>query len=113
MEIKYGDIVRTRRKSCRTCLTLIYQVPCEVDASLATHLSRLGSLKFDLNVVKLFRIDVANNYSVKTKLGSTLISLALPKHLGDTDIQNNQNKLMFEDGLIAWLEARLEIDIVK
>lgn len=113
MEIKYGSIVKMRKKACKTCFTLVYNVPCEVDASLANYLTSLGTPKYDLNTVKLFRIKTADNYALKTRLKSTVINLSLPKELQNTNIENNTKKLEFEEGLIKWLESKLQIKIVR
>lgn len=113
MELKYGDVVKMRRKSCRKCFTLVYHVSCKVDGSLADYLISLGSPKFDLNTVKLFRIETEDQYAVKTRLGRNDIQLALPKELENTNIENNTRKLEFEEGLVKWLESKLNVTIVK
>lgn len=113
MEIKYGNIVKMRQKTCKSCFTLIYHIPCEVDASLANYLTNFGTPKYDLNKVKLFRIMTADNYTLKTRLKSTVINLSLPKELQNTNIQNNTRKQEFEEGLTKWLENKMQIKIVR
>lgn len=113
MEIKYGSIIRTQQKACKTCFTLTYYIPCEVESNLASYLVSFGSPKFDLNTVKLFKIETEDDYIIKTRLGSTLINLSFPKNLEGTNIVNNFRKIEFEAGIIKWLENKLDIKIIK
>jgi len=112
VEVKYADIVSVRRKICKTCFTLIYHFPCEVDANIAGHLSDFGPSKYgDLNKIKLLRISTKDGYNIKSRVGDTSVKFMLPKELQNTDISDNDRKKSFENGLVSWLESKLDIKI--
>jgi len=113
VKIKYSDVVKMSRKSCKTCLTLIYTMPCEVDRALVGYMSPFGESKFDLKVVSLLHIESDDNYTIRSKIGRMAVSLSIPKRFEKFDLDLKTRKPEFEQCLVKWLENKLDISIVR
>lgn len=112
-ELKYSDVIKVKRKSCNTCLTLIYSFPCEIDKSITGYMTAFGKSKYDLNTISLIQIEGDDAYAIRGKLKQTALSFSIPKRFEDQNLNEKTRRPEFERCLIKWIENKLNIKILK
>lgn len=109
--VDFNDVVKTRKVSCKTCLSLWYTLPCRLDEDLITYLSNFGKPVYPIKTVKLLRINSKDGYKIDGKVGKNAIKFALPKHLEKKNLDKASRKLEFEKCLKEWMTNKLDITI--
>ena len=113
MDIKFTDIIHLTRSSCKKCVSIIYEVPCPIDAKLPEHLTNFGEPVYDINKGNYLKIATNDGHTVEAKLGRGYIKFGMPKHLENTDLNITTRKLEFEKSIISWIEDLLKINIIR
>ena len=109
MIIKFVDIVKFTIKSCDTCFTLKYFIPCELEKDISGYLVNFDKPKFDLNTISLLDIETVDGYKIKGRLGDIYIKFGIPKEFEDKPEQSRKKE--FEDSLANWIASKLKITI--
>jgi hypothetical protein len=109
MIIKFTDIVKVSMKKCKTCFTLRYLIPCELEKDIVKYLANFDQPKFDLDTVSLLDIETSDDYKIKGRLGSVYIKFGIPKEFKNKLEQSRKKE--FEDSLAEWLGSKLQITI--
>ena len=109
--MRFLDAVKLRTTGCKKCFTATYELPCCIDVSIVSYLSKFGKPSYNLNIVKLLKITDKNGLKIEGKLNTKVIKLSFPK----TKIENihlNPIKISFEKALAAWVSNILGIEII-
>lgn len=107
----FNDVVKTRKVSCKTCLSLWYILPCRLDEEVISYFSKFGEPVYPIKSVKLLRINSKDGYKIEGKIGKNAIKFALPKHLEKQNLNKVSRKLEFEQYLKEWMTNKLDIII--
>lgn len=112
MDIRFEEIVKTTRASCKDCFTLIYSLPCELDDNIASYMSSFGKPKYDLKTISLIHIESLDEYAIKGRIKNTYIKFSLPKKFEASDDISDSRKKEFESNIAKWLENKLQVSII-
>lgn len=113
MQIHFNSIITFTRSSCKKCVALVYEVPCEVSKTLAKHLTNFGKPVYDLDTTALLKIKTDDDHTIETRIGRTYIKFGMPKSLEGTKLDETTRKLEFEESIRKWIEEALQIKITK
>jgi len=109
--MKFSEVVKTERTSCKVCFSILYTLPCQVDRDIPGYLKGFGEPLYPLKSVKLLRIDGKDGYKIESKVGKNLIKFAIPKTLENSNLNENERKIEFEKCLADWMTNKLDITI--
>lgn len=104
--MKFKDLVKITLKPCKTCFTLIYTFPCEIDKQFVTYMKSFGKSKYDLKKTGLVDI-VKDGYTIRTRLGRYAVGFSMPKKFEKLDYNSLSRKPEFDKNLAEWLGKKL------
>jgi hypothetical protein len=109
MMVKFADVVKTKTGGCPKCFSVTYSLPYNIDAELAEFLIGFGKPVYDLNAIKVLRINAANGFHIEGRLGAKQIKLVMPKKYEKRG--QIQERDEFERNLADWLTKKLDITV--
>ena len=109
MRVKFADVVKTKTGGCPKCFSITYTLPYNIDKDLADFLAGFGSPVYDLNAIKVLRINAANGLHIEGRVGAKSIKLVMPKKYENK--ANIQERDDFERNLADWLTKKLKITV--
>lgn len=111
MIVKFADVVKTKIGGCSKCFSITYSLPYMIDKELADFLSAFGQPVYNLNSLKVLRINVANGFHIEGRVGTKTIKLVMPKKYEKRPLGQIQERNSFEKNLADWLTKKLKITV--
>lgn len=105
--MKLSELVQVRQEQCPKCVSYTYLLPHNIDRELCMALQIFGPSKYNLKVVKLFKVEFDDWY-LECIQGTKTVKLWFKKALGD---EIGCKIELFRGCLIEWLSNNLDSDI--
>lgn len=110
--IKFSEAVKIENMSCKSCISLLYTLPCRLDKDIVKYMTNIGTLAYPVGSIRLLKIISNDGFKIEGKLEKNTIKLEIPNTFSNTDINKIDKKIEFDTKLAEWISDKLDMDII-
>jgi len=108
--MKFNDIIKITQNECVACISLMYELPCQIDEDIYEYLKDFGRLLYSFKSIRLLHIRSSDSFEIEGKLGNNKIKFVIPKKFQNQKISEDK-KLYFETLLSKWITKKLNMEV--